>query len=104
LNAIGLEHASPATVQALHLCGTYTLNDKSGDGAEKFWPLLGVAVKIAQSVNPTICVNADVKLGLHRDGTSFGLSPYEVAERRIIYWEIVVSVARESVWTYSLIV
>jgi hypothetical protein len=28
LSAVGFEHSSPATVQALHLCGTYILNDK----------------------------------------------------------------------------
>jgi hypothetical protein len=28
LNVVGLEHGSPATVQALHLCGTYLMNDK----------------------------------------------------------------------------
>jgi hypothetical protein len=28
LNAVGLEHASPATVQALHLCGTYMMNGR----------------------------------------------------------------------------
>lgn len=62
LGSVGLEHASPATVQALHLCGTYMLNDKGscrpknhltadGTGAEMFWPILGTAVKIAQSVS-----------------------------------------------------
>lgn len=30
IGSVGLEHASPATVQALHLCGTYMLNDKGG--------------------------------------------------------------------------
>jgi hypothetical protein len=28
LSAVGMEHASPATVQALHLCGTYMMNDQ----------------------------------------------------------------------------
>ena len=28
ITAVGLEHASPATVQALLMCGTYFLNDK----------------------------------------------------------------------------
>ena len=28
IDAVGLDHASPATVQALHLLGTYILNDK----------------------------------------------------------------------------
>nr|XP_019008279.1 transcriptional regulatory protein [Kwoniella pini CBS 10737]OCF47060.1 transcriptional regulatory protein [Kwoniella pini CBS 10737] len=77
INVIGLEHSSPATIQALHLMGTYILNDKRGNGAELFWPIIGTAVKIAQS------------LGLHRDGASFGLSPYEVEERRQVWWELV---------------
>jgi hypothetical protein len=34
---------------------------------------------------------ADVQLGLHRDGTAFGLSEYEIVERRQVWWEVVVS-------------
>jgi hypothetical protein len=33
----------------------------------------------------------DCQLGLHRDGTAFGLSEYEIAERRQVWWEVVVS-------------
>jgi hypothetical protein len=33
LSAVGFEHSSPATVQALHLCGTYILNDKRESAA-----------------------------------------------------------------------
>ncbi|WVR09794.1 hypothetical protein IAU60_006870 [Kwoniella sp. DSM 27419] len=73
----GIEHCSPATVQALHLMGTYILNDKRGNGAEVFWPILGTAVKVAQS------------LGLHRDGSHYGLSRYEIEERRQVWWELV---------------
>lgn len=90
MNAVGLEHASPATVQALHLCGTYALNDKSGDGGETFWPILGIAVKVAQSVSSG-STQRSIQLGLHRDGSAFGLSPYEIAERRQVWWEIIVS-------------
>jgi hypothetical protein len=32
----------------------------------------------------------DPQLGLHRDGTGFGLSEYEIAERRQVWWEVVV--------------
>ncbi|KAK8847607.1 hypothetical protein IAR55_005466 [Kwoniella newhampshirensis] len=77
ISTLGIENASPATVQALHLMGTYILNDKRGNGAEVFWPILGTAVKIAQS------------LGLHRDGSHFGLSQYEIEERRVVWWELV---------------
>lgn len=62
LNAIGLEHASPATVQALHLCGTFVLNEKGGDGGETFWPILGIAVKVAQSVSASVFYCADCSL------------------------------------------
>lgn len=34
---------------------------------------------------------SDAQLGLHRDGTGFGLSEYEIAERRQVWWEVVVS-------------
>ncbi|WVN87270.1 uncharacterized protein L203_102447 [Cryptococcus depauperatus CBS 7841] len=77
ISTVGIEQASPATVQAIHLMGTYILNDKRGNGGEVFWPILGTAVKIAQS------------LGLHRDGSHYGLSQYEIEERRIVWWEIV---------------
>ncbi|ODN79453.1 hypothetical protein L202_03431 [Cryptococcus amylolentus CBS 6039] len=78
ISTVGIEHASPATVQALLLMGTYILNDKRGNGGEVFWPILGTAVKIAQG------------LGLHRDGSNYGgLSQYEIEERRQTWWEVV---------------
>lgn len=73
----GLSRASIATVQALCLVGNYMLNDRSPNGANAFWPILGIA-------NNTVTA-----LGLHRDGTAFnGLSPYEIEERRKVFWEI----------------
>lgn len=74
-------HRSPskpsvALVQAQVLLGTYILNDNDADGAERYWPILGSAIKSAQSV------------GLHRDGAAFGLSPAEVDERRVLFWEL----------------
>ncbi|WVQ75829.1 hypothetical protein IAR50_005462 [Cryptococcus sp. DSM 104548] len=78
ISTVGIEHASPATVQALHLMGTYILNDKRGNGGEVFWPILGTAVNVAQA------------LGLHRDGSNYGgLSQYEIEERRQTWWEVV---------------
>ncbi|KAI9636195.1 fungal-specific transcription factor domain-containing protein, partial [Dioszegia hungarica] len=79
LSAIGFEHATPSTVRALLLCGTYLLNDKHGSGAEIYWPVLGTAIKVAYS------------LGLHRDGSVFGLSVEETEERRLIWWELITS-------------
>jgi len=64
-----------------------------GNGAELFWPILGSAVKIAQSVSPhpiVLTVAESGQLGLHRDGEAFGLSTYEVQERRQVWWEVVV--------------
>jgi len=73
----GLSRASIATVQALNLIGNYMLNDKTTNGGNAFWPILGVA-------RTTVTA-----LGLHRDGTAFnGLSPYEVEERRKVFWEM----------------
>lgn len=48
---VGLERATPATVLALHLMGTYIMNDKLGNSADVFWPILGAATKVAQSVS-----------------------------------------------------
>jgi hypothetical protein len=65
-----------------------------GNGAEIFWPMLGAAVKTAQSVSlpyTSAILSADDQLGLHRDGTAFGLSEYEIVERRQVWWEVVVS-------------
>ncbi|ORY28500.1 fungal-specific transcription factor domain-domain-containing protein [Naematelia encephala] len=76
LERVDYGQATIATVQALHLCGTFILNDNRSDGTETFWPLLGIAIKAAQS------------LGLHRDGEAFGLTGYQVEERRQVYWEL----------------
>lgn len=54
------------------------------------WTLLGVAVRIGQG------------LGLHRDGTSLGLSPFEIEMRRRLWWNIVVLDARVCVFSESL--
>lgn len=43
-----------------------------------FWILIGVAIRLAQG------------LGLHRDGHSLGLSPFEAEMRRRLWWHIVV--------------
>lgn len=51
LGLAGLESASPATVQAIHLMGTFIMNDKIGNSADVFWPILGAAAKIALSVS-----------------------------------------------------
>ena len=42
------------------------------------WTLTGLAIRIAQS------------LGLHRDGTQFGLTPFETEMRRRIWWQVII--------------
>jgi hypothetical protein len=72
-----LARPSVATVQALNLIGNFMLNQREADGANAYWPILGVGG------------NTMTALGLHRDGTAFsGLSPYETEERRKVFWEM----------------
>lgn len=42
-----------------------------------FWMLTGIAVRIAQ------------RMGLHRDGESLGLPPFEVQMRRRLFWQLI---------------
>lgn len=73
----GLYKASIPTVQTFLLLGHFLLNDRSVNGSNIFWPILGAA-------NATVTA-----LGLHRDGTNFaGLSEFEVEERRQVFWEL----------------
>ncbi|KAI9773132.1 MAG: hypothetical protein M1840_008253 [Geoglossum simile] len=44
--------------------------------SRKIWTLTGLSIRIAQS------------LGLHRDGTVFGLCPFEIEMRRRLWWQI----------------
>ncbi|KAJ9102363.1 hypothetical protein QFC21_002763 [Naganishia friedmannii] len=72
-----LARPSVATVQALNLIGNFMLNQRETDGANAYWPILGVGGYTVTA------------LGLHRDGTAFsGLSPYETEERRKVFWEM----------------
>ncbi len=48
------------------------------DDTRFVWTLTGLAIRIAQS------------LGLHRDGTHFGLMPFETEMRRRLWWQVVV--------------
>lgn len=43
---------------------------------QTFWILTGIAVRIAQ------------RMGLHRDGESLGLPPFEVHMRRCLFWQL----------------
>ena len=57
---------------------------RRNDDARKIWTLTGLVVRIAQT------------LGIHRDGSHFGLSPFEVEMRRRLWWQICVLDARSS--------
>ncbi|OMP85127.1 putative transcriptional regulatory protein [Diplodia seriata] len=47
-----------------------------GNASEEVWLLSGLAVRIAQ------------QMGLHRDGSHFSLSPFDVEMRRRLWWQI----------------
>lgn len=57
---------------------------RRNDDARKIWTLTGLVVRIAQT------------LGIHRDGSHFGLSPFEVEMRRRLWWQVCVLDARSS--------
>lgn len=52
--------------------------------ARKLWTLTGLIVRIAQT------------LGIHRDGSHFGLPPFEIEMRRRLWWQVCVLDARSS--------
>ncbi|KAK3650945.1 hypothetical protein LTR56_005996 [Elasticomyces elasticus] len=52
--------------------------------ARVIWTLTGLVVRIAQT------------LGIHRDGTHFGLSPFEVEIRRRLWWQVCILDIRAS--------
>ncbi|KAJ4984736.1 fungal specific transcription factor domain-containing protein [Stagonosporopsis vannaccii] len=52
--------------------------------ARKLWTLTGLVVRIAQT------------LGIHRDGSHFALSPFEIEMRRRLWWQVCVLDARSS--------
>ncbi|KAK5997653.1 Bikaverin cluster transcription factor bik5-like protein [Cladobotryum mycophilum] len=54
------------------------------DGSRFIWTLIGLAIRIATS------------LGLHCDGTDFGLTPLETEMRRRLWWELRVLEIRAS--------
>ncbi|KAL6836966.1 fungal-specific transcription factor domain-containing protein [Trichoderma camerunense] len=62
-----------AVVQALTL---FLLVVRRHDETRFAWSLTGLLIRIAQG------------LGIHRDGTNFGLSPYDTEQRRRLWWAI----------------
>lgn len=66
---------SLATAQTLHLMGSYLLNRNRLSGADSYWPMLGVQMRIIQA------------MGLHRDGARWGFDQRQLNERRRTFWE-----------------
>ncbi|KAL7927243.1 fungal-specific transcription factor domain-containing protein [Trichoderma austrokoningii] len=62
-----------AVVQALTL---FLLVVRRYDESRFTWSMTALLVRIAQG------------LGIHRDGTNFGLSPFEIEQRRRVWWAI----------------
>ncbi|KAL7929452.1 fungal-specific transcription factor domain-containing protein [Trichoderma chlorosporum] len=62
-----------AVVQALTL---FLLVVRRHDESRFAWSLTSLLIRIAQG------------LGIHRDGTNFGLSPYDTEQRRRLWWAI----------------
>ena len=69
------------TVQAFVL---FLVCVRRHDDTRFVWSLTGLALRIAQS------------LGLHRDGTKFGLSPFDTEMRRRLWWQVCILDMRAS--------
>lgn len=72
-----LAQSTLAGVQTIQLSANYLLNFHDfHQGAETLWPILGMASKML------------VSQGLHRDGSSFGLTGLELNRRRRVFYEV----------------
>lgn len=88
--------ASIFAIQTISLMGSYLLNGPDATkGGQTLWPFFGLALKWAQSVRHS-AFHLDgwmedshflTQIGLHRDGSQWGLEPSEVEERRRVFWE-----------------
>lgn len=83
-----LEKPSIVTIQVLHLMSVYNAmsgNDlKSETSMEVTWSLVTMAAHLSQTI------------GLHRDSARWGLSPKMVQRRRLIFWDLFVADAWQS--------
>jgi hypothetical protein len=68
-----LKTSEIVTVQAFVL---FLICVRRFDDSRFVWTLTGLVIRIAQS------------LGLHRDGTNFGLSPFDTEMRRRLWWQV----------------
>ncbi|KAF7309613.1 Fungal-trans domain-containing protein [Mycena indigotica] len=73
------DHATINTVQCLFLMAFYLfLSDRHGTGSGARWAIMGIAVKVAQSI------------GLHRDSGRWKVDVVETQRRRELFWELYV--------------
>ncbi|OCF41269.1 hypothetical protein I317_04927 [Kwoniella heveanensis CBS 569] len=64
-------------VQCIYLYGSYIMNGGTDtSGGDTFWPLLRMGMAVCEAI------------GLHRDGSNWGLDEEQAMERRIVFWEI----------------
>ncbi|OXM82100.1 hypothetical protein C364_00207 [Cryptococcus neoformans Bt63] len=64
-------------VQCIYLYGSYLMNrGKDTSGGDTFWPLLRMGMAVCEAI------------GLHRDGSNWGLEEDQAMVRRIVFWEI----------------
>ncbi|KAF2720932.1 hypothetical protein K431DRAFT_285401 [Polychaeton citri CBS 116435] len=62
----------------------YLMCLRRNSDARVIWTLTGLVVRIAQT------------MGIHRDGTHFGLTPFEVEMRRRLWWQVCILDTRAS--------
>lgn len=73
VNASWLKTTEMPVIQAYVL---FLISIRTQIDPHLFWMLTGIAVRIAQ------------RMGLHRDGESLGLSPFDVQMRRRVFWQL----------------
>lgn len=62
----------------------FLISLRRNDDARVIWTLTGLVVRMAQT------------LGLHRDGTHYGLPPFQIEMRRRLWWQICILDSRAS--------
>lgn len=73
INASWLKTTSMPVLQAYTL---FLITMRTQIDFDTFWILTGIAIRIAQ------------RMGLHRDGETLGLPPFEVQMRRRLFWQL----------------
>ncbi|KAL4742942.1 putative fungal-specific transcription factor [Aspergillus similis] len=73
INASWLKTTSMSVLQAYTL---FLISMRTQLDSNTFWILTGIAVRLSQ------------RMGLHRDGETLGLPPFEVQMRRRLFWQL----------------